>query len=82
MPGVQPIVPTPQGVFALNALPAEVTEQKPEISAPALGHVKAEIADEVKTEEKEEVKQPVEGPVSKWTMVDYDSEAAAFPGVE
>ena len=43
--------------------------------------VKAEVKEEGKAEVKQEVKKAVDEPVSKWTMVDYDDEASAFPGV-
>ena len=67
-----------QGVFAVNAEPAEVKVVKIEEGASVLGPaVKPEVEQEVKVEPK----KPVEGPVSKWTMVDYDDEDSAFPGV-
>lgn len=55
-------------MFSINAPPAEVKGK-----APA---VKQEPA--VKPEVKQEAK-PVDGPVSKWTLVDYDDDSAAFP---
>ena len=63
----------------MNAQPAELKKEEP---LPVLGpaatpEVKSEAAPEVK----QEVKKPIDEPVSKWTMVDYDDEDSAFPGV-
>ena len=49
---------------------------------PVLGPVvKAEVKAEAELEVKKEAKKPMDEPVSKWTMVDYDDEDSAFPGV-
>ena len=72
---------TTHGVFAVNARPAEIKQIKRE-EIPVLGPaMKAEVKPEPEPEVKKEVKKPIDEPVSKWTMVDYDDEDSAFPGV-
>ena len=65
------------GVFEVNAQPADVKGIKLEEGGSILGPaIKVEPKAEVKLEEK----KAVDGPVSKWTMVDYDDDSSAFPG--
>lgn len=58
------------------------THAEPSLEAPAPEDTKSEEPKdaEAKVEIKEEAKpKPTEGPVSKWTLVDYDDESAAYP---
>ncbi len=65
-----------QGIFAVNNPPADEVEGGAATGvAPA--SVLGPIAPPPKEEKKKEVKT-VEGPVSKWTLVDYDDESAAL----
>ena len=70
-------------MFAVNAQPADNNAVKTEEDTPDQKlDVKADAEHKPKMEIKQEVKQPIDGPVSKWTMVDYDNEDSVFPGVQ
>lgn len=77
MISLQGLAGTSQGIFASNAQPADIKDVKVPEGGSILGPA---VKPEVKAEVKQEEKKQVEGPVSKWTLVDYDDEASAFPG--